>query len=339
PFAVILWRTALTKWVRNSLFERKILLVGNGRLAEDVISALNVTPSFGHTIADRLQSWPLPEYSGEGDRPRSLLKLARDARIDHVVVALGDSRGRLPIDDLLQCKFSGLTVEDGLSFYERICGKVHIDALKPSWLIFSEGFKCRYGAVVVKRAFDLVGSAIGLVVLMPLGLLLAALIKLDSRGPVLYRQVRVGEHERPFVLVKFRSMRTDAEQGTGAVWAKRDDNRVTRIGKWLRLLRLDELPQLINVFRGEMSFVGPRPERPEFVEKLKADIPYYGFRHSVKPGITGWAQVRYRYGASIEDTIEKLRYDLCYIKNRTLLLDVSILIETVKIVLMREGAR
>jgi sugar transferase (PEP-CTERM system associated) len=230
-------------------------------------------------------------------------------------------------------------VVDGLSFYEEITGKLAIENINPSWFIFSDGFRLTPFMHLYKRAFDLFFAALGLLLTMPILPLLALAIRLESPGPILFRQLRVGENEIPFLLYKFRSMRQDAESATGAVWAQVDDPRVTRLGNFLRKSRLDEIPQLFNVLKGEMSFVGPRPERPEFIEKLKERIPYYGSRHCVKPGVTGWAQVSYPYGASEADALEKLRYDLYYIKNYSLPLDFLIILETVKVVLCGKGGR
>jgi exopolysaccharide biosynthesis polyprenyl glycosylphosphotransferase len=218
-------------------------------------------------------------------------------------------------------------------------GKLHIEEIKPSWFIFSDGFRLNATRKVSKRIFDNIFALLGLTVTSPLFPIIALLIKIDSRGPVLYRQIRLGEGEKEFSLYKFRTMKQDAETGTGAIWAKEKDSRVTRIGSILRKTRLDELPQFINVLKNDMSFIGPRPERPEFVKKLKQTIPYYTMRHFVKPGITGWAQVKYRYGASVEDSMEKLRYDLYYIKNLSLALDLLIIIDTIKVVFFGKGAR
>ncbi len=344
PFALMLWRGVCARLLKSRAFDRKVFLVGVGRLAEDLVATLNAEPDMAYTIAARLPEFrngtgvALPVESRRAS-DTALLAFVRQARIDHVVIALDDSRGKLPFDDLLRCKFSGVKIEDGLSFYERITGRVHLDALKPSWLIFSDGFGRPRGTTVFKRLFDVVGSLVGLTLVTPLSLVIAALIKLDSPGPILYRQERVGEGGRPFTLLKFRSMRQDAEAATGPVWATDGDHRATHLGKWLRKFRFDELPQMINVLRGEMSFVGPRPERPWFVENLKNTIPYYGLRHAVKPGITGWAQVRYRYGSNVQDSVEKLQYDLYYIKNMSVLLDVTILVQTVQTVLLGRGAR
>ncbi len=344
PFALMLWRGVCARLLKSQAFDRKVFLVGVGRLAEDLVATLNAEPDIAYAIAARLREFQHGvngAQPGDGRRApdTALLAFVRQAQIDHVVIALDDSRGKLPFDELLRCKFSGVKIEDGLSFYERITGKVHLDALKPSWLIFSDGFGRPRVTSAFKRLLDVVGSLVGLIVVAPLSLVIAALIKLDSPGPILYRQERVGEGGRPFTLLKFRSMSHDAESATGPVWATDDDHRATRLGKWLRKFRLDELPQMINVLRGEMSFVGPRPERPCFVEDLKNTIPYYGLRHAVRPGITGWAQVRYRYGSNVQDTIEKLQYDLYYIKNVSVLLDATILVQTVRTVLLGRGAR
>jgi sugar transferase (PEP-CTERM system associated) len=346
PFALILWRGACARLLKSRAFDRTVLLVGVGRLAEDLVGTLNAEPDIAYAIAARLPEFKNGNGTGvavPGDGRRasdmSLLEFVRQARIDHVVIALSDSRGKLPFDELLRCKFSGVKIEDGLSFYERITGRVHLDALKPSWMIFSDGFGRPRVTAVFKRMCDVVGSLVGLSLVAPLGLAIAALIKLDSSGPILYRQERVGEGGRPFTLLKFRSMGQDAEAATGPVWATDGDGRATRLGKWLRKFRLDELPQMINVLRGDMSFVGPRPERPCFVEDLKNAIPYYGLRHAVRPGITGWAQVRYHYGSNVQDTIEKLQYDLYYIKNMSIFLDATILVQTAQTVLLGRGAR
>ncbi len=332
PFALLFWRAAYTKFLRNRASGKEILLMGSGRLAGDLVMALKADPDGAYTVAVHLPDVPT---SREG----SFLDSIKASGIDHVVIALDDSRGRLPMDDLLHCKFSGVKIEDGLSFYERLTGKVHLDALKPSWLIFSDGFRRPRATVVLKRMLDIGGSLFGLLVVAPLAAVLAILIRLDSPGPVLYRQERVGEGGRSFMLIKFRSMRHDAEAETGPVWAMDDDHRVTRVGKWLRKFRLDELPQMVNVLRGEMSFVGPRPERPWFVAHLKQSIPYYNLRHAVKPGITGWAQTRYQYGSSVAETFEKLQYDFFYIKNMSVVLDLTILVETIKTVIAGRGWR
>lgn len=269
---------------------------------------------------------------------KQISSICRTCQIDRVIVALDERRGSLPMDELLKCRLKGIHVDDGVSFSESLSGKLSVEKLPPSAIIFSNGFR---GVVVyrgIKRTIDLLASLVGLIVFLPLCLLIALAIKLDSRGPVFYRQERVGQDGRLFSLIKFRSMTADAEKD-GPVWAVVNDQRVTRVGRWLRKLRLDEITQLINVIRGEMSIVGPRPERPFFVRKLERVIPFYAHRHAVKPGITGWAQILYPYGATQEDAQEKLKYDLYYIKHMSPIMDLRIISETVKIVLLGRGAR
>jgi sugar transferase (PEP-CTERM system associated) len=256
-----------------------------------------------------------------------------------VVVSLADSRGKLPMEKLLEMKLDGVSFDHLAAVYETYTGKIAVENLRPSWLIFSPGFRKSRLLSVTKRLLDLMLAAVGLVLALPLMAVIALLIRLTSTGPVFYHQRRVGQHGRIFVLHKFRSMCHDAEAATGPVWASRQgDSRVTSVGGWLRRLRVDELPQLWNVLRGDMSFVGPRPERPEFVSELARHIPFYGQRHIVRPGITGWAQVRYTYGASTEDALQKLQYDLFYIKNLSISLDLFIVLSTVKTVLRGRGA-
>ena len=245
----------------------------------------------------------------------------------------------LPLPDLLRIKTTGVHVNDFSSFIERETGRVDLDTVNPSWLIFSDGFSSgRAISSVAKRLFDIFASALLLTLAAPVILLFALLIKLESKGPAFYRQVRVGLYNQPFSVIKLRSMRQDAEVD-GAQWAQKDDPRVTRLGKFIRKVRIDELPQCWSVLKGEMSFVGPRPERPEFVADLEQKLPYYAERHMVKPGITGWAQINYPYGASIEDSRHKLEYDLYYAKNYTPFLDLLILLQTLRVVLWHEGAR
>jgi sugar transferase (PEP-CTERM system associated) len=251
---------------------------------------------------------------------------------------LSDRRGKLPIEQLLKAKMNGVRVEDATTTYERVTGKILIDDLRPSWLIFSEGFRVSRWTRLMKRSIDLPLAAALAIVSFPAMVLTALAIWLESGGPVLYCQERVGENGRLFTLCKFRSMRHDAEQAGRPVWATAGDDRITRVGRVIRKSRLDELPQLWNVVRGDMSFVGPRPERPYFVNELARAIPFYQQRHAVKPGITGWAQVKYRYGSSLEDAMEKLRYDLYYIKHLSITFDLTIVFDTVKVVLFRKGA-
>jgi len=244
-----------------------------------------------------------------------------------------------PLKDVMTCKLSGIEIVDAPSFYEQLTGKLLLESITPSWFIFSEGFKFSTRRRLAKRAMDLICCVLGMLVTLPFLPFAALAIKLDSRGPVFFRQKRVGEGESIFTLYKFRTMKDDAESETGAMWAAENDLRITRVGKLFRKCRIDELPQFFNVLRGDMSLIGPRPERLEFVEKLKEIIPYYSERHVVKPGVTGWAQVRYPYGASAEDAIEKLRYDLYYIKNLSTVFDLAILLQTIGVVVFGRGSR
>ena len=264
-------------------------------------------------------------------------RIVSEMKVDRVVVSLADARGKLPMDRLLEMKLAGVTFDHLASVYEEYTGKIAIENLRPSWLIFSTGF-AKSGAVAIgKRSADIVLAAVGLLLAAPIMGLVALAVRLTSTGPALYHQQRVGQHDKIFTIHKFRSMRQDAEAKTGAVWATTNDSRITPIGRLLRKTRLDELPQLWNVLRGDMSFVGPRPERPEFVSQLTEQIPFYGLRHFVKPGVTGWAQVCYTYGASVEDALEKLQYDLFYIKNLSMGLDLFVIFKTVQTVILRRG--
>jgi sugar transferase (PEP-CTERM system associated) len=270
----------------------------------------------------------------------TLPALAGRLGVDEIVVALTERRsGSMPLRQLLDCKAAGVKVHDLNTHFEKTLGQIRIDYLNASWLIFGDGFNQGLWRTGVKRAFDLFCAIILLVLSLPVMLVTALLIKLESPGPVLYRQERTGLHGRSFSIAKFRSMRNDAEKDGKPVWAAANDARVTRVGAVIRRLRIDELPQLFNVLLGEMSLVGPRPERPYFVDQLTQEIPFYALRHSVKPGVTGWAQVRYPYGATVEDSQEKLQYDLYYVKNHTLFLDLLVLMETVGVVLTGKGAR
>ncbi|MBT8446710.1 MAG: TIGR03013 family PEP-CTERM/XrtA system glycosyltransferase, partial [Gammaproteobacteria bacterium] len=269
----------------------------------------------------------------------SLLDLAERYAVDEIVVALDDRRKGIPIDAILECKMHGLKILEAPEFYERQLGKIRLDSLHPSNVIFADGFSQAVVKTASKRFVDLVASSILLLVTAPVMLLTALAILIESGAPVLYRQERVGLRGKPFTLCKFRSMCTDAEGDGVARWASADDERVTRVGCFIRRTRIDELPQLFNVLRGDMSFVGPRPERPSFVQQLGTSIPYYDLRHHVKPGITGWAQVSYPYGASIKDAREKLQYDLYYLKNYSVFLDLTIVVQTIEVILWRRGSR
>jgi sugar transferase (PEP-CTERM system associated) len=323
---------------------RRVLVVGAGERAASILEHpdAGITPTFVLT-----GFIPMPgdrEVISPGLRivpDKSIDRIAAERLIDEIVVAADDRRRGLPVADLLECKLSGTDVIDLLTFFEREHGIVKLDLLHPSWLIFSDGF--RYGPVrdIAKRSFDVAVSAVLLLLTWPVMLLSAAAIWLESgfRGPVLFRQVRVGQHGKPFQVLKFRSMRIDAEADGVARWATRNDTRITWVGSIMRRTRIDELPQIFNVLRGHMSFVGPRPERPEFVQTLRERIPFYDERHRVKPGITGWAQICYPYGASEEDAQQKLQYDLFYVKNYSLFLDLWILLQTAEVILWTRGAR
>jgi len=273
---------------------------------------------------------------GAGQR-EPLPELCQRLGIDVIVVAVEERRGSLPTDELLRCRLDGIVVQEAESFFERLTGKIPAEAMRPSYLIFNQGFEMHPLAAVTKRLVDFALALVGILLTWPAMLAVAIAVRLDSAGPVLFRQERTGQGGRSFTLCKFRSMRADAEKHSGPVWAAEDDPRVTRVGRVIRKTRLDELPQLFNVLAGSMSLVGPRPERPHFVAELAEKLPYYNQRHSVKPGVTGWAQINYPYGSSVEDALQKLQYDLFYIKYQSLLFDLSILFNTVKTVLLRKG--
>jgi sugar transferase (PEP-CTERM system associated) len=340
--AIVAWRLAFNRLAYSAPLEERVLILGTGATARLVAREIHAQHDFGYrvigfvdepTAAHALMSRTLL------GAPQDLPQLVRAHDVSRIVVGLPDRRGRLPIAELLHAKLSGIRVEDATTTYERLTGKILIDDLKPSWLIFSDGFAVSRWTRFVKRLFDLGLATVAFVAASPLTLLTALAVYLDSDGPILYCQERVGEHGRVFTVYKFRSMRVDAEKAGTPVWARDGDDRVTRVGRVIRLTRLDELPQLWNVLRGDMSFVGPRPERPYFVEQLEKEIPYYQQRHSVKPGLTGWAQVKYQYGSSVEDAMEKLRYDLYYIKHMSIALDLSIVFDTVKVILFGKGAK
>jgi sugar transferase (PEP-CTERM system associated) len=271
---------------------------------------------------------------------QSLYTLTQKYKVDEIIIAPQERRGGyFPIQELLECKMHGIRVTDIATFFERERGYIRMDSLYPSWLVFGGGFDQSFSRSLMKRVFDVLASIILLLATLPVMLVTALLIILEDGFPIFYRQERVGKNGETFMVLKFRSMLKDAEKDKKPQWAASDDPRITKIGNLIRKLRIDELPQIVNVLKNEMSFVGPRPERPYFVDMLTAQVPYYNVRHSIKPGITGWAQVRYPYGSSIEDAIEKLQYDLYYVKNHSLFLDLVILILTVEVVLLRKGSR
>ena len=339
--AVLGWRLLLF-WVSGvEALEERLLIVGTSGAARTVARQITAQRDFPYRVVGFVDDDPPAGGEREGwllGNTTDIPRLVDEYAIDRIVVGLADRRGRLPVQELMHAKLSGIRVEDATATYERITGKLLVDNLRPSWLIFSDGFRVSAGTRLVKRAFDLGLASLGLVAASPIWLLAAVAIWIEDGFPVIYRQERAGRHGRPFTLFKFRSMRHDAE-GETPLWAIDADPRVTTVGRALRTTRLDELPQLWNVLRGDMSFVGPRPERPFFVARLAAQIPFYEQRHAVRPGITGWAQVKYRYGASVEDALEKLRYDLYYIKHLSIGFDVTILVDTVKVILFGKGAK
>ncbi|HXY61780.1 MAG TPA: TIGR03013 family XrtA/PEP-CTERM system glycosyltransferase [Nitrospirota bacterium] len=336
-----LWHLCFSALQNSSQLARRVLVLGTGPLAKkvgDLIEATNHQHVLKGYVDLTNEPVTVPEYAIVG-KGSSLFETIRFQKAHKLVISLSERRGVLPLQVVLKCKMSGIEVVDAPSFYEELTGKLLIENITPSAFFFSDGFRFTETKMVFKRIFDILCSLAGLLITLPLFPLIAVLIKLDSRGTVFFRQKRVGEMEKEFMLYKFRTMREDAEKGSGAVWAEKNDPRVTRFGRFLRKTRLDELPQFYNVLRGDMSFIGPRPERPEFVKQLKEIIPFYPERHFVKPGLTGWAQIKYAYGASMEDAVEKLRYDLYYIKHLSLFLDMLVMLETIKVMLFGRGAR
>ncbi|MFY9270265.1 MAG: TIGR03013 family XrtA/PEP-CTERM system glycosyltransferase [Candidatus Manganitrophaceae bacterium] len=337
PVVLIGLRLGYQTLVSTQHWDTPILIIGSGPLGTLIVETLTHQQGLGYLPTQFKWNPDIPDKLGE--EWVKLENILKEHDIRKVVIALDDRRRQLPVEALLRLRVQGVEVVEGISFYEKISGKILVKFLRPSSLIFSEGFNRLTMMRLAKHLLDLLLASTGLILLSPVFLALSVLIKLDSRGPIFYRQERVGENGKPFMVIKFRSMHQDAERGTGPVWASQNDPRVTRLGRIMRMLRLDEIPQMINVLKGEMSFVGPRPERPLFVDQLRKKIPYYDLRFSVKPGLTGWAQVKYSYGATEEDALEKLQFDLYYIKHLSPVFDLTIVIETIKVVFSREGAR
>ena len=347
PLALTLmvsWRVSIHWFLGHPDFGERILIVGSGNLAVELAREVLNRPDAGYRIigfvgtdADLLgKSLINPRVIGMTEQLDEIVK--RDG-IDRIVVAMGERRGQFPTNKLLQLSLTGqVNIEEGASFYERLTGRVSLNMIRPSWLIFTGRGRQAKLSEVSRSFVHWMVAFIGAIMSLPLVLITAILIKLESRGPVFYKQERVGKNGRTFVLMKFRSMRVDAEQD-GPVWASKGDSRTTRVGRVIRKVRVDEIPQFWNILKGEMSFVGPRPERPHFVAQLAEEIPFYQQRHLIAPGLTGWAQIKYPYGASIEDARQKLQYDLFYIKNQSLFLDAIVLFETVKIILFGRGAQ
>ena len=330
----------------SSIINRRVLILGVGRDAVMVKEALDNANVRGLSI--------IGFYPIDSDQPvdaalpankilppsRTIVDIAHLHNVSEIVLATRERRGgTLPLTDLLNCKLQGIKVTDLSAFFEHYHSKVRIDLLRESWFIFGDGFRQHKTRMFVKRSFDILASGVLLILSLPVMLLAAMAIKLESAGPVIYRQERVGRGGKSFDVIKFRSMHTDAEKDGKPQWAQADDARVTRVGRFMRMTRIDELPQLITVLKGQMSLVGPRPERPYFVDQLVQQIPFYGARHSVKPGVTGWAQVRHHYGASVDDSSDKLQYDLYYVKNHTLFFDILVLFHSVRVVLFARGSR
>ena len=336
-FTLFCWRGAYSWMVKQPFLRERVYVLGTGERAERLVKGLRSRSTLGIEVV----GWS-GDVEGELTRDNAashLLSLARGRGVHRVIVAMPNRRGTLPVEELLDLRLGGVKVEEATSWLEKISGRIEVEQLYPSWLIFAEGFRFSGFFRLVRRILNFSVALAGLLISLPLLPFIVLAVKLDSPGSVLYRQERVGRRGVTFYCYKFRTMRVDAEADTGATWATDDDPRITRVGKFLRYSRLDEIPQLWCVLKGDMHFVGPRPERPEFVEWLSMEIPYYGVRHVVRPGITGWAQVQYKYGNTLEDAREKLQYDLFYIKNASLGLDLVIMFHTIKIVVLGRGAR
>ena len=334
--AMIGWRLGFGWLVQLPILVERIYVLGTGERAQRLVQGLRQNPELGIEVA----SWT-GKLEGAVTRDSvaaHLMDIVHQQKVHRVIVAMPDRRGTIPMRELLDLRMRGVQIEEATSWLEKMSGKIEVENLYPSWLIFADGFRRSSTFILVRRALSIGISLVGLVVSAPLWPLVMLIIKLDSRGPVFYSQRRVGKSGRVFSVIKFRTMRQDAEAG-GPQWAGLNDPRITKVGKFLRSSRLDEIPQLWCVLKGDMAFVGPRPERPEFVESLTKDIPFYGVRHMVRPGLTGWAQIRYKYGSTVQDAIEKLQYDLFYIKNASIGLDLLIMFQTVKTVLLRRGAQ
>ena len=341
---MVLWRVSIHWFLGHPDFGERILIVGSGNLAVELAREVLDRPDAGYRIvgfvgtdADLLgKSLINPRVIGLTD---DLDQIVTREGIDRIVVAMGERRGQLPTNKLLQLSLAGqVNIEEGASFYERLTSRVSLNMLRPSWLIFTGRGRQRKIAELSRNVVHWLVALIGAILSLPIVIVTAILIKLESRGPIFYKQERVGKNGRTFMLTKFRSMRVDAEK-EGPVWASKGDTRTTRVGRVIRKARIDEIPQFWNILKGEMSFVGPRPERPHFVAQLAQEIPFYEQRHLIAPGLTGWAQIKYPYGASTEDARQKLQYDLFYIKNQGLMLDAIILFETIKIILFGRGAQ
>lgn len=346
-FALVGYRSAFLWLSSTQTLRENTLILGDAPLARELAREIQNRSESGLRLVGLVSEngWVPGASASQADEPQvvgtiqGLLTLATQQRIRRLIVAMQERRGKLPLNELLRLKAQGITIEDGIDAYESLTGKLAVAGLTPGWVAFADGFSISRLQQICIRLLSLMLALVGLALTAPLMLLLAILIKLDSPGPIFYRQERVGQHGRTFRIIKFRSMYQDCESNTGPVWAKKNDDRTTRVGKWLRRFYLDELPQFFNVLRGDMSLVGPRPERPHFVEQLGQKIPFYDYRHVVRPGATGWGQVNYGYAGSEMSHMERVQYDLFYCKNRSVGLDLLILFQTVKIMLLARGSR
>lgn len=326
-------------------FGERVIVLGSSDEALMLARMLRDNPMAGFEVIGIIEEVGQPKLDvSKNDAPvlgdlEDLQQTCRREGISRVIVALKERRGGFPVETLLKCRMDGVIVEEREAMYERLTGKLAVESMRPSYLIYGRGFAKDPVTLALKRVLDIIASGAGLALTLPACLIIALLIKLTSRGPIFFVQVRVGQDGAPFRLIKFRTMRQDAEAKSGPVWASQNDDRVTPIGRFMRLTRIDEIPQFLNILAGNMSFVGPRPERPHFVQQLESEISFYPLRHTVKPGLTGWAQVSHPYGASVDDAQEKLRYELYYIKNMGLLLDLNIMLRTISVILRGSGAR
>jgi sugar transferase (PEP-CTERM system associated) len=335
--ALVGWRIGFSWLVQLPILVERVYVLGTGERAQRLVQGLRQNPETGVEVASwtgKLEGAVTSESVGA-----HLMDVVHREKVHRVIVAMPDRRGTIPMQELLQLRMQGIKIEEATSWLEKMSGKIEVENLYPSWLIFGDGFRRSTIFIVVRRIVSVFISLIGLILTLPLLPLIMLAVRLDSEGPVFYTQTRVGKAGKLFRVVKFRTMRQDAEAANGPQWAGNNDPRVTRVGKFLRTTRLDEIPQMWCVLKGDMAFVGPRPERPEFIALLSKEIPFYGVRHMVRPGVTGWAQIKYKYGSTIEDAREKLQYDLFYIKNASIGLDLLIMFQTVKTVLLRRGAQ
>lgn len=336
--SLMAWRWAFLWLISRPFLRERVYVMGSGERARRLVDALRARPDLGLEVV----GWAGAVGNGSLTREQlaeQLLALSEKNAVDHIIVAMSDGRGKMPVRELLDMRLSGVKVDDATGLLEKISGKIEVHELNPSWLLFSDGFRLNGSLLFARRLVSFLLALIGLMICLPLFPLIAAAVKISSPGPVFYRQKRVGLRGHVFSCCKFRTMKANAEADTGATWAADDDPRITRVGKFLRKVRLDEIPQMWNVLKGEMGFIGPRPERPEFVSKLSEQIPYYNLRHIIRPGITGWAQIRYKYGNTIEDSRQKLQYDLFYIKNLSIGLDFWVLVQTLKVIILGRGAQ